>query len=49
MHARDFISIARRDAEIAEGAIAALVVIGFLSLAIGAAVLDVARLLANVH
>jgi hypothetical protein len=48
MHARDLIPIARHDAEFVEGAIAALVLLAFLSLVLGAAAVDVARLIANV-
>jgi hypothetical protein len=47
MHARDVIPSARRDAEYVEGALAALVLLAFLSLVLGAAAVDVARLAAN--
>jgi hypothetical protein len=48
MHAKDLIPIARRDAEYFEGALAALILLAFLSLAIGAAAVDLARLVAAV-
>jgi len=47
-HARDLIPVGRRDAEFFEGAIAALILLAFLGLAIGAAAVDVVRLFANV-
>jgi hypothetical protein len=47
MHAKELIPIARRDAEYIEGALAAVVILGFLALTFGAAALDVARLIAN--
>jgi hypothetical protein len=47
-HARDLIPTDRRDREFFEGAIAALVLLAFLGLALGAAAVDVTRLVANV-
>jgi hypothetical protein len=46
-HARDLIPADRRNAEFFEGAIAALVLLAFLGLALGAAAVDVTRLVAN--
>jgi hypothetical protein len=46
-HARDLIPADRRNVEFFEGAIAALVLLAFLGLALGAAAVDVTRLAAN--
>jgi hypothetical protein len=48
MHAKDLASIASHDAEWVEGILAVLVLIAFLGLALGAAAVDVARLIGNV-
>jgi hypothetical protein len=45
MHAKDLASIASHDAELVEGFLAALVLIAFLGLALGAVAVDVARLI----
>jgi hypothetical protein len=46
-HARELVPYHRRDREFFEGVIAALVLLAFLGLAIGAAAIDVTRLIAN--
>jgi hypothetical protein len=47
-HARDLVPAERRDREFFEGVIAALVLLAFLGLTLGAAAVDVTRLIANV-
>jgi hypothetical protein len=47
-HAKDLIPVDRRNAESFEAAIATLVLLAFLSLAIGVAAVDLARLVAAV-
>ena len=47
-HARELVPAERRDHEFFEGVIAALVLLAFLGLAIGAAAVDMTRPLANV-
>ena len=48
MHMQDLLPIVRHDAEFLEGAMAVLVILAFLSLALGAAAVDLARLIAIV-
>jgi len=47
-HASELIPVERRDREFFEGVIAALVLLAFLGLALGAAAVDMTRLIANV-
>jgi hypothetical protein len=48
MHMQDLLPMVRHDADLVEGAMAALIILAFLGLALGAAAIDMARLIASV-